>query len=524
MTIPAGSEASFEIKLERWINPVDFGFYSGDHHIHAAGCAHYTSPTEGITPADMLLQVRGEGLNVGCVLTWGPCFEFQRRYFSPAADRLSDPFTVLKYDLEISGFGSQALGHVCLLGLKDQTYPGSDGTKTRGWPTWTTPVLRWAKAQGGFTGYAHSASGLAIEPRSAAKRLLDRLDSGKDGFLGAQEAERGLLPEDFSAIDADGDGLLSEAELVQSHERAAEELPNLAIPEMNGVGAMEIPVSAAMGACDFISAMNTARIQEWNTWYHLLDCGLPVKVSGETDFPCMSGTRVGQGRVYVRLGKVDRIEFQAWCEGLARGRSYVSDGYGHALEFTVEGHRPGEGAVMLDRAGSVIVKAKVAFSRETPLSVAQGGIVPREGKELVGDTVLLHGSPLEGPSSGERYQGGRRSVEVVLNSIPIAGAEVPADGEVHDLSFEVPVERSAWIALRQFPGLHTNPVEVLVAGKPIRASRKSALWLIDVIDLLWQNREAAIAGGERDEARRTFQEAKEMYRGIASESPGISRC
>ena len=114
-------------------------------------------------------------------------------------------------------------------------------------------------------------------------------------------------------------------------------------------------------------------------------------------------------------------------------------------------------------------------------------------------------------------------MEVVLNSIPIAGAEVPADGEVHDLSFEVPVERSAWIALRQFPGLHTNPVEVLVAGKPIRASRKSALWLIDVIDLLWQNREAAIAGGERDEARRTFQEAKEMYRRIASESPGISR-
>ena len=29
----------------------------------------------------------------------------------------------------MSGFGSQALGHVCLLNLRDQTYPGSAGTK-----------------------------------------------------------------------------------------------------------------------------------------------------------------------------------------------------------------------------------------------------------------------------------------------------------------------------------------------------------------------------------------------------------
>src|SRR5262249_51702278 len=28
-----------EVALERWVNPADYGFYSGDHHIHAAGCA-----------------------------------------------------------------------------------------------------------------------------------------------------------------------------------------------------------------------------------------------------------------------------------------------------------------------------------------------------------------------------------------------------------------------------------------------------------------------------------------------------
>ncbi len=82
----------------------------------------------------------------------------------PAPDGLSEPLTVIKYDVEVSGFGSQALGHVCLLNLRDQTYPGSEGTATKGWPTWTTPVLRWAKGQGAVTGYAHSGSGLEIDP------------------------------------------------------------------------------------------------------------------------------------------------------------------------------------------------------------------------------------------------------------------------------------------------------------------------------------------------------------------------
>lgn len=63
------------------------------------------------------------------------------------------------------------------------------------------------------------------------------------------------------------------------------------------------------------STMDTARIAEWNLWYHVLNCGFPLKASGETDFPCMSGNAVGQGRGYVQLGKVDQIDFAAWCKG-----------------------------------------------------------------------------------------------------------------------------------------------------------------------------------------------------------------
>ena len=36
----AGTKQTLEFKLKRWIDPSKSGWRSGDHHIHAAGCAH----------------------------------------------------------------------------------------------------------------------------------------------------------------------------------------------------------------------------------------------------------------------------------------------------------------------------------------------------------------------------------------------------------------------------------------------------------------------------------------------------
>jgi hypothetical protein len=352
--------------------------------------------------------------------------------------------------------------------------------------------MRWAKQQGAFTGYAHSALGLEVRPEAATRRLLDALDADRDGRLSPAEGAAGLLPEEFAAIDTDRDGLAAAAELNASHARVADRLPNVAIPEMDGIGAQEICVTTAQGLCDFISAMNTGRVQEWNCWYHLVNCGFPLKVSGETDFPCASGGRVGEGRVYVQLGKVDRIDFPEWCAGLAGGRSYVSDGYAHALDFRVNGERPGA-QVALPEPGGVTVRAKVAFAADLPLGTALGG---------------------EGWTPGKT-----RKVELMVNGRVAAAREVPADDRAHDLSFDVKIDRSSWVALRSFPQMHTNPVNVIVGGRPIRASRKSALWCIGTIEQLWRSRGGNIAPAEREEAHRTFQEAIRKYRAIAAESP-----
>jgi hypothetical protein len=517
VVVPEVGEPVIAVKLERWINPMDYGFYSGDHHIHAAGCAHYTNPTEGVFAEDMFLHVKGEGLNVGCNLTWGPCFEFQRQFFEPEAHRISEPFTVLKYDIEVSGFGSQALGHVCLLNLRDQTYPGSEGTKTKGWPTWTTPLMRWAKNQRAYTGYAHSANGLGINPEAAAERLLAQLEllpqrakaekESKEEFariekeyredlrrvkFSERRSETIVLPLPYEEIDLNNDGFITWEELVGGHRKATLRLPNYAIPEMNGIGAQEICVTTAQGLCDFISAMDTNRVPEWNCWYHILNCGFPLKVSGETDFPCITDSRVGQGRVYVQMGKIDKIEFKNWAEGLATGRSYISDGYAHALQFSVDGKVSGE-KLKLAKPGKVNVKARVAFAAEMPLGTAQGGQVPK---------------------------GPERAVELIVNGQVAATVKVQADDKEYDIEFkDVPIEQSSWVALRHFPQMHTNPVEVIVDHAPIRVSRKSALWCVGMIEQLWRVRRNAIAEEERAEAERVFDWAIQRYRKIAQEAP-----
>ena len=58
-------------QVKRWIDPAKGGWWSGDHHIHAAGCQHYENPTEGVHPPDMMRHCLGEDLKVGACLTWG---------------------------------------------------------------------------------------------------------------------------------------------------------------------------------------------------------------------------------------------------------------------------------------------------------------------------------------------------------------------------------------------------------------------------------------------------------------------
>ena len=155
--VPAASAQTEKFQLKRWINLADAGWYSGDHHVHAAGCAHYSSPTQGVEPADMMRHIVGEDLNVGCVLTWGPCWYFQKQFFDGKVSTLSTPQNVMRYDVEVSGFPSSHAGHLVLLRLKKTTIPARSGSKTG--RVGTCRFCNGAKSRGASSGSRTAAGG-----------------------------------------------------------------------------------------------------------------------------------------------------------------------------------------------------------------------------------------------------------------------------------------------------------------------------------------------------------------------------
>jgi hypothetical protein len=292
------------------------------------------------------------------------------------------------------------------------------------------------------------------------------------------------------------------------------DLPNYVVPPYSGIGADEYVVDVThqlpgpdgkpAPAVDFMSTVDTPYVWELNMWYHTLNCGYRTRISGETDFPCIYGERVGLGRSYVKLdGKLD---YDRWCEGIRQGRNYVSDGMSHLLDFRVGGVRMGEGGseLRLPKPGSVRLSANVsallpekadAAIRERPYSQKPYWHLERA---RIGET---RGVP----------------VEVVVNGYPVARKVILADGTRRTVDFEVPIERSSWVALRVLPSSHTNPVWVTVNDQPVRASRRSAEWCLKGVDQCWSQKRRFIKPAELADAEAAYEHARSAYRKILAE-------
>jgi hypothetical protein len=445
LSVKGASELVFD--LLRWINPAEYGWYSGDHHIHSSGCSHYENPTEGVRPEDMWPQIEGEALNLASVLTWGPSYYFQKQFFSGADHPLSKPSQLMHYDLEVSGFPSSHAGHLVLLGLQDQDYPGTK--RLEDWPTWTLPVLQWARAQGAVVGFAHSGWGLEVK---------------------------------------------------------SSELPNEEMPGFDGIGANEFIVDVTHpDTVDFISAGDTPYVWELNIWYHTLNAGFRTRISGETDFPCITDDKVGLARSYA---KVDGpLTYRKWLDSIRAGRAYVSDGKTHLMDFEVNGTPGGtaESEVRLTAPGRARITVRAAANLDA---------VPNDAlRQLRYDEKPYWDI--------ERARIGRTRevpVEVIVNGQRAAVQNLIADGRVRTLTFDVPIERSSWVALRVLPSAHTNPVFVLVGGKPVRASRRSAEWCLNAVNQCWTQKAAQIRASELDAARKAYDHAREVYRARMAES------
>ncbi|HEV3200754.1 MAG TPA: CehA/McbA family metallohydrolase [Bryobacteraceae bacterium] len=443
----AAGPGEIAFQLDRWIDPSQYGWYSGDHHIHAAGCSHYMNPTEGVEPRDMIRQILGETLNTASVLTWGPDYYYQKQFFSGSDHPLSQPDRIMHYDLEVSGFPSSHAGHIVLLNLKQQDYPGAK--RIEDWPTWDLPIFRWAKSQGAVVGFAHSGWGLQV---------------------------------------------------------SSKELPSFEMPGFDGIGANEYIVDVTHpDTVDFISAVDTPYLWELNIWYHTLNVGFRTRIAGETDFPCIYDGRVGMGRTY---SKIDGpMSYLGWLKGLQSGYSYVSDGKTHLMNFRVNGAAAGSGGGEIRASGPVtatVTLSAAAYLPETPNDAIRK--LPYDQKPYWDVERARIGDTREVP------------VEIVVNGKAVARQNLAADGKVRELKFDVAVKESSWIAARTLPAAHTNPVFVIVGGKPVRTSRASAEWCLNAVNQCWTQKAPRIAPSELGEARKAYDHARDVYRQLIRES------
>jgi hypothetical protein len=451
-----GKPASISLPLERWVDPETWHYYSGDSHIHAAGCSHYESPSEGVTPEVMQRQSEGEALDVGAVLTWAPGWRYQSQFFSGHVLPWGDSSAVrsmLRYDVEVSGFPSSHCGHLVLLRLHQDTYPGAKAIDE--WPSWNLPILRWAKAQGAVTGYAHSGWGMAVD---------------------------------------------------------STDLPNYLIPAFDSCGANECIIDVTHeDMIHFLSGCDTWPFVELNTWYHLLNCGFTIVFAGETDFPCITDRCTGGGRSYVRLSAPPAGDagYSDWVQaGMVNGDSYFGDGRSHIFDLKAEAASSGASGdhIRLREPSNLHLVAHVCALLEE-ISEASSKIQNASPY----DKPYWH---LERSRIGKTN---KVPVDLVVNGRAVQSVEIVADGKSRPVSFDLQLEQSSWVALRIYPSCHTNPIYVHVGGKPVRASRKSAEWCRKSVDACWRQKSLRIRPSELNAAQQAYDHARSTYDRIISE-------
>jgi len=225
------------------------------------------------------------------------------------------------------------------------------------WPTWDLPILRWAKQQEAVVGFAHSGFGLEVH---------------------------------------------------------SSDLPNYEVPGFDGIGANEYIVDVTFpNTVDFISAVDTPYVWELNMWYHTLNLGFRTRIAGETDFPCVYDSRVGMGRSYASLAAP--VSYAKWMEALRAGRSYVSDGKTHLMNFTV-------GSVKLGENSSEL---RLPARSKVPVSLTAAAYLPEQPNKSLHDSPYDH-KPYWDAERARIGDSREVAVEIVVNGKAVASQKLLA--------------------------------------------------------------------------------------------------
>ena len=355
----------------------------------------------------------------------------------------------MHYDLEVSGFPSSHAGHLVLLGLKDQDYPGTK--RIEDWPTWDLPILKWAKRAG------------------RGRRL-------RAFRLGPRGPRPPTLPND-------------EMPGVRRHRR--ERIHRRRDRAQRGGLHLHRGHAVAVGAEHLVSHAQ---------------CRIPHADQRRDRFP-LHHRRAGRRSAAPTRSSIG-LSYRGWTDAIERGAAYVSDGRTHLMNFAVNGTAVGtaNSEVTLPASGG---SAHVTISAAALLDATPDSRM---------STRAWDEKPYWSVERARIGVSGDITVEVVVNGRVAAKTTTRADGQIRPLTFDVPIARSSLVAVRVPGAAHTNPMFVTVGGAPIRASRASAEWCLAAVNQCWTQKVKNIRDSERDEARRAYDHAREVYKALAAET------
>ena len=240
----------------------------------------------------------------------------------------------------------------------------------------------------------------------------------------------------------------------------------------NGRG-MEAPIAAALGKLDAFNLFDPFWMDpEYDLWYKLLNCGIPLPASTGTDwFVCSNN------RVYVHTD--DEFSYASWIEGMKSGRTFITNG--PAVDLKVDDQPIGS---TLELDGSRQLEVEVSFRSHYPIDAA----------ELVVNGAVIHREEWVGEG---RRQGGFRQ--------------------------RVSAERDGWVAARLWGNArdsfdqsiyaHTSPT-YFRCGTPPAERAESARFFLKSVDesLKWIDTVGRYnTDRQREEVKELFLRGREVF-------------
>ena len=181
--------------------------------------------------------------------------------------------------------------------------------------------------------------------------------------------------------------------------------------------------SITTGHIEFVELMQQTQYKT-KEYYEYLDLGFKIAAAAGSDFAW--GATVGETRVYVYTGTP--LDIDKWFANLKKGHTFATNG--PALEFTVDGKLP-------------------------------GSEIEKKPGETVSVVARVLGHPKVALPKVLTIEGTHGVIKQVTNE--------NKNSEL-SLAFELPVEKSQWIAAHTVATngsvAHTTPVYVLVNGEP----------------------------------------------------------